>query len=350
MRLVAPIQSSVRQFGVSNPIHLSPPPLTLPHPTEPDRGRFALSVEGRAGIYLGIVLTLQERLREAEGVYRQVTEICSEGCLDEAFLNVGLSLLAQERFEEAAECFCEAIHRDPDYRTARKALRDVDGCLKARAQLPSTRTVREPTEATLMDEDELREARFARLKAVDEAGLPALMILRARRYLAKYPDHGYAWYLLANALIGLARYHEAEEAASNALQICPVERRHFPLCMMGHLDKFRGEYDRAAKWYRKAIEAAPIDTQGYIYLGSVLARQGRLREAEEVHRKATETCSEGCVDEAFFNLGLVLRAQERFEEAAECFREAIHRDPGYRAAKKALRDVERCLRARGHRF
>ena len=44
------------------------------------------------------------------------------------------------------------------------------------------------------------------------------------------------------------------------------------------------------------------------------------------------------------NLGLVLLAQERFEEAAECFREAIHLDPGYRAAKKALRDVEQCLR------
>jgi hypothetical protein len=50
------------------------------------------------------------------------------------------------------------------------------------------------------------------------------------------------------------------------------------------------------------------------------------------------------------NLGFVLRAQERFEEAADCFREVIRRDPGYRAAKKALRDVERCLRARGHRF
>ena len=201
-----------------------------------------------------------------------------------------------------------------------------------------------------MDEDELRQTRFARLKSASDADLPALTILRARRYLARYPDHGYAWYLLANALIGLARYHEAEEAVSNALRLCPEERRHFPLCMMGQLYRFRGDYEKAAEWHTNAIEAAPTDTQGYIYLGGVLALQGRLREAEEVHRKATETCYEGCVDEAFFNLGLVLRAQERFEEAAACFREAIHLDPDYRAAKKALRDVERCLRTRGHRF
>ncbi len=148
---------------------------------------------------------------------------------------------------------------------------------------------------------------------------------------------GTCWLILSSTW---RRYDEAEEATSNALRLCPEERRHFPLCTLGRLDKLRGDYERAAEWFRKAIEAAPTDTQGYIYLGGILALQGRPREAEDVHRKATETCYEGCLDEAFLNLGFVLRTQERFEEAAECFREAIHRDPGYRAAKKALRDVE----------
>lgn len=76
-----------------------------------------------------------------------------------------------------------------------------------------------------------------------------------------------------------------------------------------------------------------------IYLGLTLALQGRLRDAERVHRSATQ-CLEGCIDEAFYNLGLVLRAQERYQEAAECFREAIRRDPKYRIARRALRDVE----------
>ena len=62
-----------------------------------------------------------------------------------------------------------------------------------------------------------------------------------------------------------------------------------------------------------------------------------------MYRQATR-CTTGCTDEAFFNLGLVLRAQERFEEAAGCFREAIRIDPKYRVAKRALRDVELCLR------
>jgi tetratricopeptide (TPR) repeat protein len=112
---------------------------------------------------------------------------------------------------------------------------------------------------------------------------------------------------------------------------------------MGHLCKARGDYKSAAAWYRQAIEAVPREASGHIYLGGVLAKSGRLKEAEAAHRAATR-CIEGCRDEAFLNLGLVLRAQERYEEAAECFERALELDPKYAAAKKALRDVRRALR------
>jgi tetratricopeptide (TPR) repeat protein len=109
------------------------------------------------------------------------------------------------------------------------------------------------------------------------------------------------------------------------------------------LYKFAGDFEQAAAWYRKTIETFPHDATGYVYLGCLLARQGRLLEAEEVHRAGTQ-CIEGCLDEAFLNLGFVLRAREQFEEAAECFREAIRQDPAYKAAKEALRDVVACIK------
>ena len=87
----------------------------------------------------------------------------------------------------------------------------------------------------------------------------------------------------------------------------------------------------------------PEDATYRIFLGGVLATQGRLHDAEEVHRLAIASV-EGCIDEAYLNLGLVLRAQERFPEAADCFREAIRLDPEYRAARRALRDVERGIK------
>ncbi len=137
-----------------------------------------------------------------------------------------------------------------------------------------------------------------------------------------------------------ARYDEAELALDQALNRCPDDQRRIPLSIKGHICGARGDHQHAAEWYQRVIEANPKHVSGYIHLGGSLAIQGRLREAEEVHRRATENCYEGCLDEAFVNLGLVLRAQERFEEAAECLREAIRLDPEYRVARKALRDVE----------
>lgn len=52
-------------------------------------------------------------------------------------------------------------------------------------------------------------------------------------------------------------------------------------------------------------------------------------------------CPEGCIDEAYHNLGLILRAQGRLREAADCFRRAIELDPEYDNAKEALDDVTR---------
>jgi tetratricopeptide (TPR) repeat protein len=166
-------------------------------------------------------------------------------------------------------------------------------------------------------------------------------ILFARQYLADYPDHGPGWLLLGIALVETAHYQEAEEALTNAIELCPKKKQQIPLSQMGHLFKAAGDYDQAVTWYRRAIQADSEDATWHIFLGAVLARQGNLRAAEEAHRAATQ-CREGCIDEAYLNLGFVLRAQARFEEAAHCFREAIRLDPEYRLAKRALRDVEWC--------
>lgn len=183
-----------------------------------------------------------------------------------------------------------------------------------------------------------QEILWKHLLAAHKADLPALTAVRARDFLKEFPEGGPAWKILGSALIDLARYPEAELALKKALSLCPPEKLWIPLTEMGHLCKARGDYNSAAAWYSQAIEAVPREASGHIYLGGVLAKSGRLREAEAAHRAATR-CIEGCRDEAFLNLGLVLRAQERYEEAAECFERALELDPKYAAAKRALRDV-----------
>jgi tetratricopeptide (TPR) repeat protein len=194
-----------------------------------------------------------------------------------------------------------------------------------------------------MPENRILRRDWERLRKADDANSTALTVLRAREFLSHYPDFGPAWLVLGQALRCLARYEEAQSALTRCLDLCPEEKRRLPLYEFGHLGKQCGDYEEAARWYRASIEADPNDASGYIFLGGILAKQGKLHEAEQIHRTGTQ-CREGCIDEAFLNLGLVLRAQERFEEAAECFCKAVELDPNYRDAKQALRDTERCIR------
>jgi len=52
-------------------------------------------------------------------------------------------------------------------------------------------------------------------------------------------------------------------------------------------------------------------------------------------------CPEGCLDEAYFNLGGYLLRQGNYEEARDCYLKALEIDPEYTLAIKRLADVER---------
>lgn len=135
----------------------------------------------------------------------------------------------------------------------------------------------------------------------------------------------------------MARYEESLQVYNDALVRFP-DHRWGIFNQIGHLYRYRGDLDQAASWYERAIEDDDDEASSYIFLGAVRARQGKLDQAEAIHRKAT-TCTNGLIEEAFHNLGLVLRGQLRLSEAAECFRHAIEIDPGYTDAIEALSDV-----------
>jgi protein O-GlcNAc transferase len=188
-----------------------------------------------------------------------------------------------------------------------------------------------------------KRLRWHRLQRFSAGLFHALTIRYGRRFLADYPDLWPAWILVGDALAQLLRYEEAEQALVKALEQCPPEGRRIVLGKMGHLFKMAGDYDLAAEWYVRVIDADPADAGGHIFLGAVRAKQGRLREAEDAFRAAI-ACAEGVVEEAYRNLGIVLLARERFWEAADCFREATRIDPNDRMARWALRDAELCIK------
>ena len=122
------------------------------------------------------------------------------------------------------------------------------------------------------------------LREAFAADHPATTIVLARRVLADNPNDAATWTRLGHALSEIANHDEAENALKTALLFGGDVRREIVYGTRGHLFKFRGDYETAANWYRKAIDSNPDNASGYIFLGAALARQGKLAEAEAAHR------------------------------------------------------------------
>jgi protein O-GlcNAc transferase len=189
------------------------------------------------------------------------------------------------------------------------------------------------------------DRRRAQLIAAFERDRPALTAELARLYLAEEPDDRSALLIYAEALTALARYELARTAAERALALAaPGEpaRRASALRVLGRIHEAQAALPEAERYYREAIAAEPDHASAYLYLGGMLARRGRLDEAEPLHRRATE-CPDGAVDEAVLNLGLVQRARGDYVAALASLREAVRRDPTDGTAQHALADVEAVL-------
>ena len=164
--------------------------------------------------------------------------------------------------------------------------------------------------------------------------------------LSRYPDHCPTLVVHARFLIELSQYEEAAKALDHAETVVPDERRHLVLAQRGHLLEFMGDYSGAEELHLEAHELDPDDAAYLIYAGSAAFRRGDTFRAEELVRSALR-CSDGCLEEAHFNLGGYLLAQKRYEEARDCYLRALEIDPDYSIAKKRLADVERVITSRG---
>lgn len=190
------------------------------------------------------------------------------------------------------------------------------------------------------------KARFRKLCSAYDHEFYAYVIELGKQFLKDYPAHVPALLIYGIALRKLARYEEARRAIQRVIKLIPKERLHLPYTEMGLLYRDKGDLEKAAHWFRKSIDACPSNAGYRIFLGGVLARKGRLKEAEKCHRQATK-CSTGAIDEAYFNLGLVLRAQERYQEAMACFKKALEMDPHYKDVKMEMKDLEQVINLKG---
>jgi tetratricopeptide (TPR) repeat protein len=90
--------------------------------------RKALSVDPKYSpnlVFLGACLAKQGRYAEAKRYHRRAIKSPSHPP-DEAYFNLGLILRAEEKHDDALECFKEALKIDPKYTVAKQAMQDLE--------------------------------------------------------------------------------------------------------------------------------------------------------------------------------------------------------------------------------
>ena len=183
----------------------------------------------------GLRLHRQERVVEAEPFYRRALAIDPE--FSEAWINLGLVVLAQKRPEEAVACQRAALRLDPDCADAQNNLGmahfsqghivEAENCFRAALRLREDHpnaTLNLGAARQLLNDVEAAEVLFRRALALDvdrgrgnsnlalalmEQGRPAEAEAILRSALAEHPDRAEARANLALALLTLGRLEEA---------------------------------------------------------------------------------------------------------------------------------------------
>lgn len=105
---------------------------------------------------------------------------------------------------------------------------------------------------------------------------------RSKTLVSEFPGLSITWLTYGRVLRAVSRVIEAQTALERAVEVDDGRSSWRISLEMGDLFRQRGENVLAESWYRRAINVSPNETAGFIFLGALLAVQGRLTEAARI--------------------------------------------------------------------
>ena len=107
---------------------------------------------------------------------------------------------------------------------------------------------------------------------------------------------------------------------------------------LGWLAGHAGNPAQGVPYLRTAVEVDPSNADGYNELGSLYLSLGNLAQAEAAFAQAVHLSPASA--SAHYYLGVALARQQKNDRAANEFKLALQADPGFRAAKEALEQLQ----------
>jgi len=144
------------------------------------------------------------------------------------------------------------------------------------------------------------------------------------------PRHADAWLALGNARVGLEQFAAAVAAYEASLRLIDAaDVRHnltVALLAAGRVAERAADPGGAEPYYRRAMEQEPGAVEPLLRLGLLLARGGKLQDAEHCLREVVRLVPTDL--DATANLANVLLLQGRVREAISLYEHVLERRPG----------------------
>jgi predicted O-linked N-acetylglucosamine transferase (SPINDLY family) len=231
---------------------------------------------------LGSPLTDGPRFtRNIEAAYRSMWKgLAHPPDSPEAHFDLGNTLSAAKRFEEAMSEYQRALRLRPEYAEAQNNLGN------ALFQLDSLEESAAAFERALALRPDYADAHNNLGNALFCLGRLEAAVATLRRAIALRPEFADAYNNLANALSGLSRYEEANSAYRRALELrpnWPQARNNLAVALYS-----QGNLDGAEQEFRSIFDSRPDYADGFVNFGNVLRAMGRLDESIAAYERAVE--------------------------------------------------------------
>ena len=305
---------------------------------------------------LGTALQAKGRFDEAVQCYQQALRL--EPGMAEAAMNLGSVLAGKGENAQAEECFRQAIERKPELA---EAWVNLGNMLQAAGRSDEALTCQDRAIAL---KPELVEARFNRGNVLFAKGRVDEAIAEYREAVRLRPEMAEIHGNLGNALQEVHQFSDAELSYRQAINIKPEYAEVW--YNMGNLRQAEGaEADlsaceaevrearrsqklvEAAACYERAVKLNPNLAEGWYNLGNTLEALGALPQAECSFRRAIEV--RPAYAHAHYNRGCMLEKLGAIDEAIKEMEQAIALDDNYGQARfgRALAELRSGDFARG---
>ncbi len=303
--------------------YYQPLPLPMQENNWPERAG-----DAEAHDNLGLTLAAQGKLDQAIAQYAEALRLKPD--LAGAHNNLGLALAAQGKLDEAIAQYTEALRLNPAYAGTQNNLG-----LALAAQGKLDQAVAHYTEALRLNPD-LAKAQNNLGLALAAQGKLDQAVAHYAQALRLEPDYAEAHNCLGLALTAQGKLDQARAHFAEALRLKPdYAEAHNNL---GLSWASQGKLDEAVAQYTEALRLNPDLAETHNNLGVALAKQGKIEAAITSYQKAIQL--KPSFSGAYTNLGLALAQQGNIDQAMIIFQNALKENPNNPIAQKMLTSLK----------